>query len=86
MEKGRLVHRSIREIPLVDRPTRRRVGLDIFDLAGRLVATADNWDGIIELIATLSRGDYTIICSAGQRLAVATVGEHCGATLRIYRP
>jgi hypothetical protein len=80
------VHRHIRETPLVGRPAHRRVGLDVFDLAGRLVASADNWDGIIELIVTLTRGDYHIICSAGQRLAVATVGEHCGATLRLYRP
>lgn len=79
------MHRSVRDVPLVGRPGRRRVGLDVFDLGGRLVATAENWDGIITLIVTLSRGDYTIICSAGQRLAVATVGEHCGATLRIYR-
>ena len=80
------MHRSIREVPRVDRPTPLRVGLDIFDLAGRLVATADDWDGIIELLTTLSRGDYHIICSAGRMLAVASVGQHCGATLRVYCP
>jgi hypothetical protein len=78
------VHRTIRETPLVRPPHPARVGLDIFDLAGRLVGSADNWGGIIDMLGTLSHGEYRIVCSAGKRLAVASVDRNRGPTLRLY--
>lgn len=77
------MHRSVRETRIVAPPIHPRVGLDILDLAGRLVASADKWDGIIDMLSTLPHGEYHVVCSTGRRLALASVDRNRGPTLRL---
>ena len=77
------MHRSVRETPLVAGPGPPSSGLDIFDLAGRLVASCEKWDCIIDMLGTLPHGEYHVSHS-GRRLALASIDRARGPTLKLY--
>jgi hypothetical protein len=69
----------------IARPRAPRVGLDVLNMAEQVVASLDGWDGVMKLLPTLALGEYWVMSSNGEPLAMISITPRLGPLIRLTK-